>query len=65
MGWLNKRKASKTTIYYLAQEKPVKNQPTKKVSNSIIAVGQFEDNFKKYFADPIDVGSVKRNQLRK
>ena len=65
MGWLNKRKESKTTIYYLAQEKPLKKLATKKVSNAVVSIGQFEDNFKKYFADPPDVVGIKRNQFRK
>lgn len=65
MGWLNKRKVSKTTIYYLAQERPAKKLATKKVTNSIASFGQFEDNFKKYFADIVEVGGVKKNQLSK
>ena len=65
MGWLNKRKVSKTTIFYLAQERPLKKLATKEVTNSISSFGQFEDNFKTYFADPIDMGGVKRNQRSK
>jgi len=50
MGWLNKRKVSKTTIYYLAQEKPMKVFATKKVAHSKLEAGRFKGNFKEYFA---------------
>jgi hypothetical protein len=52
MGWLNKRKVSKNTIYYLAQEKPFKEMETRKVAHAKTTIGQFGDNFKKYFAEP-------------
>ena len=60
MGWLNKRKVSKTTIYYLAQEKPLKKLTVEKTANAKIKVGQFEDNFKKYFAEPFGMGNIKK-----
>jgi len=52
MGWLNKRKVSKTTIYCLAQEKPIIELATKKPANTNAAIGQFGDNFKNYFNAP-------------
>ena len=58
MGWLNKRKISKTTVYSLAQEKPSKHLATKKVVETNLAVSRLAGNFKKYFADTIDVIDV-------
>jgi hypothetical protein len=58
MGWLNKRKVSKTTIYYLAQEKPIIELTTKKAANRNAVTGQFGDNFKKYFNEPFDMGAL-------
>jgi hypothetical protein len=52
MGWLNKRKVSKNTIYYLTQEKPTKEIETRKVADAKSTVGQFGGSFKKYFAEP-------------
>ncbi len=62
MGWLNKRKASKTTIYYLAREKSLEKLATTKAANASLYSGQFEDTFKKYFADPLDIGTLKKIQ---
>jgi len=50
MGWLNKRKVSKTTIYYLSQEKPLENLVIKKATYANTKVSQFTDDLKKYFA---------------
>ncbi|MGA2683059.1 MAG: hypothetical protein ABSF44_14815 [Candidatus Bathyarchaeia archaeon] len=55
MGWLNKRKVSKTTIYYLAQEKPIIELATEKAENSKTAIGQFGASFKNYFNEPFDM----------
>ncbi len=60
MGWLNKRKASKTTIYYLTCEKPFEKLSTKEVANEAISINQFGENFKKYFADPVDLKDAKK-----
>jgi len=60
MGWLNKRKVSKTTIYYLAQEKPLKALETKGVAHSKLQTGKFAGNFKEYFAEPSGIGSIKK-----
>jgi hypothetical protein len=60
MGWLNKRKASKTTIYYLAQEKTLKQLKAKQVTEKNLTDSRFGDDFKKYFADPFDISSVKK-----
>ena len=65
MGWLNKRKVSKTTIYYLTQEKPLRKMVTRKVSNTAVSINRFEDNFKKYFADPSGVGAGEKSSLRR
>ena len=59
MGWLNKRKVSKTTIYYLAREKSMKKLTKEKVAHANIEVGQLGDNFKKYFAEPTGMGDFK------
>jgi hypothetical protein len=60
MGWLNKRKVSKTTIYCLTQEKPLKKLATRKVTNVSASVNHFEDNFKKYFADLPEISGAKK-----
>jgi hypothetical protein len=64
MGWLNKRKVSKTTIYYLAQEKPLKKLMAKKVADANIMIGQFEDNFKDYFSEPDILAASKKSAKR-
>ena len=61
MGWLNKRKVSKTTIYFLAEEKPSKRLAIKEATSAIASFDRVESNFKKYFADPIDIGSAKKS----
>jgi hypothetical protein len=52
MGWLNKRKVSKNTIYYLAKEKPIEELKTRKAADALRTIGQCGDNYKKYFAEP-------------
>jgi hypothetical protein len=53
MGWLNKRKVSKNTIYYLSQEKPIKEMNTRKAADAKSTIGQFESSYRKYFAEPL------------
>jgi hypothetical protein len=65
MGWLNKRKASKTTIYSLAQEKPLENLIIKKASHANTNVGRFSHDFKKYFAEPLATRNVKNISERR
>lgn len=59
MGWLNKRKVSKTTIYALAQGKPMKNLVIKKAAYANTKASRFSDDFKKYFAEPLATSNVK------
>ena len=53
MGWLNKRKVSKSTYFYLAQQKTPRKQPLivarppRKMPNL-----QIGNDFRKFFADP-------------
>jgi hypothetical protein len=60
MGWLNKRKVSKITIYYLAQEKPLKKLATKKVADGSIVIDKFGANFKKYFNEQCNMDKIKK-----
>jgi hypothetical protein len=60
MGWLNKRKLSKTTIYSLAQKMHSKGLAIEKVNELNVVGGLIGDDFKKYFTDPLDTGSSKR-----
>jgi hypothetical protein len=52
MGWLNKRKVSKNTIYYLVQEKTFKERDTRKVADVKRPIDQFGNGYKSYFAKP-------------
>jgi hypothetical protein len=58
MGWLNKRKESKTTVYYLAQEKPRKEIAMKQAAGVNNAIGHLGDDFKRYFAEPFDMSNA-------
>lgn len=58
MGWLNKRKESKTTVYYLAQEKPLKEIAVEQVAGVNNAIGRLGDDFRRYFAEPFDMSNA-------
>jgi hypothetical protein len=51
MGWLNKRKLSKTTIYYVFQEKSLSELPAKKIAKINTAESRVLGNFRNYFND--------------
>ena len=46
MGWLNKRKVSKTTFYYLSQEKQLEKFAINKGGYTDAKVNRFSDDFK-------------------
>lgn len=51
MGWLNKRKVSKSTLFYLALEKRPKTLAAVKGSlSSSLPLGRFGGDFNKYFS---------------
>ena len=60
MGWLNKCKASKTTIYFIAQDFVSKDLATEKFADLKVASNQIGDNFKSYFTDPYDLSDAKK-----
>jgi hypothetical protein len=60
MGWLNKRKVSKTTIYYLAQERPLDRLTAREVAFAKLEGSRLEGDFKKYFAEPMSMGNLKK-----
>ena len=53
MGWLNKRKVSKSTLFYLALEKKPKIEvAVRETLSSTMSLGQVGGNFRKYFSEP-------------
>lgn len=60
MGWLNKREVSKTTICYLAQERPLNRLTAREVAFAKLEGSRLEGDFKKYFAEPISMGNLKK-----
>ena len=53
MGWLNKRKVSKSTYFYIAQEKtPIKQPFIATEAAPKAPIIQFGKDFRKFFAEP-------------
>ena len=53
MGWLNKRKVSKSTLFYLAVEKgPRTEVAVKEVLSSAMPFRHVGGDFRKYFSEP-------------
>jgi hypothetical protein len=61
MGWLNKRKVSKSTFFFIASAKPPKIQPTKpEAINLRTPLGSLGNGFRKCFIDSLDEGKSLR-----
>jgi hypothetical protein len=53
MGWLNKHKASKSTVFCLAQELTPRKELHIEANNNLNRpIGHFEKDFRKFFAEP-------------
>ena len=60
-GMAKQTKSIKNNNLLLNPRKTIKNFGEKRNSNAIASFDQVESNFKKYFADPIDLRSVKKS----
>lgn len=53
MGWLNKRKVSKSTLFYLtAEKKPSTQIAIKEILDSTVSHRNIGSDFRKYFSEP-------------
>jgi hypothetical protein len=52
MGWISKRKVSKTTLFHLISENEPKEPETERIITPNMSIGILQNDFRTYFGEP-------------